>query len=212
MPWLKMLFPLRRRPGVTHEQLVSYWREVHMPRVVAHLTPNRYSVTLFDQRPDTPFDGMASVTYDDPDRARREQGRRMPVEVADDGFGDLVEPASRLETTEHVIVDGPRPEGACKLTGLVAAGPGLSLAEGWRLWLDVHAPNVAKGFTDGGGLRYVVNLADQNRGEPPFLGAAELWFSDRDAARRHLAQVPPDEFLTVTKPLLLPGIEVIGIG
>lgn len=182
-----------------------------MPRVVAHLTPNQYSVTLFEERPEYPFDGMASVTYDDPDRARREQGRNMPVEVAQDGFGDLVEPANRLETTEFVILDGPRPAGAHKVTGLVTLREGVELQTGWRSWIDVHAPNVLTGLERAGGLRYAVSLADQNRGAPPFLGVAEIWYRDAAAASAHLSNVKRDSFLDITHATLLRGTEVIGV-
>ena len=208
---LKMLFPLRRRPGVSHERVVECWRTVHMPRVIAHLTPNQYAVTLFDQRESTPFDGMASVTYDDHQRARHEQGRRMPAEVAQDGFGDLVEPANRLETTEHVVVDGPRPEGARKVTGLVTLNDGVDPAVARASWLGVHAPNVVTGFKAAGGLRYVVSFADQNRDEPPFLGVAELWYRDATASRNHLSGVAWDPFMDLISAQLLPGMEIIGI-
>lgn len=208
---LKMLFPLRRRPGVSHEQLADHWRSVHMPRVIAHLTPNQYSVTLFDQRDGTPFDGMASVTYDDHQRARREQGRRMPAAVAQDGFGDLVEPANRLETTEHIVVDGPRPVGARKITGLVTLRDGVDADAARTSWLADHAPNVAGGFQAAGGLRYVVNFADQNRDVPPFLGVAELWYRDSAASKTHLSALAWDPFMDLILAQLLPGTEIIGI-
>ena len=208
---LKMLFPLRRRAGVSHEQLVEHWRSVHMPQVIAHLTPNRYSVTLFDQRESTSFDGMASVAYEDHDRARREQGRQMPAAVAQDGFGDLIEPANRLETTEHIIVEGPRPADAHKVTGLVKLRDGVDPEAARQAWIRLHAPNVVAGFEDAGGLRYVVSLADQHRGDPPFLGAAELWYRDSAAARTHLSAVGWDPFMDLTVAEMLHGIEVIGI-
>jgi hypothetical protein len=208
---LKLLYPIRRRPTVTHDELAAYWREVHMPAVIAHLTPRRYSVTLFDQRREAPFDGMASVTYDDEERARLEQGRTMPAAVANDGFGDRIEPTDRLEVTEHVVLDGEPPPDAHKLTGLVTARPGVDPRDAWRAWLDDHAPNVAEGLAANGGVRYVVNLADRHRREGRYLGAAELWFVDRDAARAHLSQVGHDRFMDLTEAVLLPGTEIVGI-
>ena len=211
MAMLKMLFPLRRRTGVSHEEVVECWRSVHMPRVIEHLTPNQYSVTFFNQGDNTSFDGMASITYDDHQLARHEQGRRMTSAVAQDGFGDLVEPANRLETTEHVIVPGPRPADAHKVTALVKLLDGGDAEAARDAWLRLHAPNVAAGFEAAGGLRYVVSIADQHRSEPPFLGAAELWFRDRAAARAHFSAVAPDPFMDLTVAELLHGVEVIGI-
>lgn len=207
-----MHFPIRRRDGVSHDELVRHWREVHMPAVVAHMTPRSYAVTIFHQRGGTAaYDGMASVTYDDVALARREQVTDMPAGVAGDGFGRLIRRSPRLECTRHVIVDGPRPVGCHKVVGLVALGEGCTRHEGWRLWLGEHAPHVAQGFEAHGGLRYVVSLADRNEDELPFLGVAELWFEDRTAARAHLLGVAPDQFGRVTSATILHGVEVIGI-
>ncbi len=207
-----MHFPIRRRDGVSHDEVVRHWREVHMPAVVAHMSPRSYAVTIFDQRGGSaPYDGMASVVYDDVAVARREQVTDMPAGVAGDGFGRLIRRSGRLECTGHVIVDGPRPAGCHKVVGLVGLGEGHARAEGWRSWLDEHAPNVARRFEAHGGLRYVVSLADRNEDEPAFLGVAELWFEDRAAARSHLAGVAPDRFLDLTTPILLHGTEMIGI-
>lgn len=215
---LTLHVPIRRRDGVTHDEVVRHWRAVHMPAVIAHMTPRHYSVTIFEQpegasarRDGTVFDGLASVTYDDPAVARREQVTAMPAEVAGDGFGALIRRSDRLQCTAHVIVDGPRPPGCHKIVGLVRPGAGHTVEEGWRCWLEEHAPNVATGFEAGGGLRYVVSLADRHEQDPPYVGLAELWFRDRQAARSHLARVRPDRFLDLTIPTILHGTETIGI-
>lgn len=207
-----MHFPIRRRDGVSHDQVVGHWRDVHMPAVVAHMTPRSYAVTIFDQQGGTAsYDGMASITYDDLAVARREQVTDMPAGVAGDGFGRLIRRSSRLECTRHVIVDGPRPAGAHKVVGLVGIGDAVTTVEAWRCWLDEHAPHVARGFEANGGLRYVVSLADRNEDEAAFLGVAELWFESRAAARSHLAGVAPDRFGAITTATILHGTEVIGI-
>ena len=208
---LKMLFPLRRLTGVSHDEIVDYWRRIHMPQVIEHMTPIEYSVTFFEQHTGTRFDGLASITYDDHEQGRREQGRHKPPGVALDGFRELVEPPNRLETTEHIIVDGPRPADAHKVTALVKLDDGADAESTHQVWLRDHAPNVANGFEAAGGLRYVVSLADQHRHDPPFLGAAELWFCDRASASAHLAAVAPDPFMALTTAELLHGVEVIGV-
>ena len=135
----------------------------------------------------------------------------MPVAVAQDGFGDLVEPAHRIEATEHVIVDGPRPVDGHKITAFVSINDGGDHAAAWHSWINVHAPNVVQEFQSKGGLRYAVSLADQHRGTPPFLGIAELWYQDRAAANRHLSELTLDPFMDLISAKLLPGVEVIGI-
>lgn len=208
---LKMLFPLRRLAGVSHDEIVDYWRRVHMPQVIEHMTPIEYSVTFFHQDAHTTFDGLASITYDDHDRGRREQGRQKPDGVALDGFRELVEPPRRSETTEHIIVSGPRPPDAHKVTALVQLRDGDDAEVAWDAWIRVHAPNVAAGFEAAGGLRYVISLADQHRRERPFLGAAELWFGDRASADAHLSAMSPDAFTDLTTTELLHGVEIIGV-
>lgn len=216
MAALKIMYPLRRRDEVTHDDLVTCWRDVHMPGVVAHIRPEHYTVTLFQdpgQRvaPEERYDGMAQLWFDDPERGRQMQGRSTPAVVANDGFADLVvSPAVRLDCTEHVIVDGAREEAGFKMVALVSARPGVDLDRLRHHWLDVHAPNVASNLVASGGLRYVVNIADQGRSDKPYAGAAELWYRDKAAWKAHA--VSDDGFNGLARAVFLfAAEELIGI-
>ena len=108
----KFVFLVKRADHVTHDELVRHWQEVHLAGVAEHLRPDHYRVTFFDQRDDTPFDGMAVLWYDDPERGRYMLGEGSPEAIRRDGFLERVQmPHVVLDCEEHVIVDGPRPEG-----------------------------------------------------------------------------------------------------
>lgn len=208
----------RRRPDVDHDRLVSTWAGTHAANVVEHMRPDGYTLTFFDPRGGkSPYDGMAELRYDDPDRARTVTGGNIPAAAANDGWSDLVElPNAWLRVTEHVIVAGPDPSGApapvvqresaFKLTFLLAAEPGLDPVAVKQHWLDVHVPNFASNFVASGGVRYVVNIADKAAGAD-LIGLAELVYRDRAAAESHM--VPDDGFRAMTILKALPGREQI---
>ena len=61
---MKVVYLARRRPGVDHDALVRFWREVNVADVAAALRPDRYVVTFFQphpKRPEHSWDGMAVV-------------------------------------------------------------------------------------------------------------------------------------------------------
>jgi len=201
---LKMVFLVKRTDGVSHDQLAAHWLNEHAPGVRDHMRPDHYSVTIFRQRDDTPFDGMAVLWFADHERGPR-VFKNAPEPVANDGFVSLTDDFVRMDSTEHVIVDGPRPEGAVKMVYPVAMRPGADPDETRAYWLDVHAPLVAKSMeqTDGA-LRYVVTQQnDVERG--PFAGIAELWYDNVDAIRAQGAVLEPDDFAayaTTASPLM----------
>ncbi len=216
---VKTMTVIRRREGVTHEQLEAVWRAPHAPGVAQHMRPDRYAVTIFDPRDGrAPYDGMAALSFDDADRAASVTGRRTPEAVAKDGFVDLVElPMLRLTVDEHVIVAGPAApataaerEQAHKLTFLVRGREGIDLDRIRRHWLELHAPNVRSGFVAAGGVRYVVNLVEGDGGADGIVGVAELSYRDAAAARAHV--IDDDGFSALTTGVALPGRELVVVG
>lgn len=211
---LKQIFLVKRADGVTHEELARHWQQVHLPGVVAHMRPDHYHVTFFEQGDDTPFDGMAALCFDDAERGRRVTGANTSEAVRRDGFVDLVQqPAIALECDEHVIVDGPRPQGTLKLTALVKAREGVDRDAVCAHWLDVHAPNVASSLesTDGG-LRYTISLAKPPAGQPELVGVAELWYASDAAYRAHMEKATDDGFGRLAEgAAILMGHEIVGV-
>lgn len=211
---LKFVFLVKRADHVTHDELVRHWQEIHLPGVAEHLRPDHYRVTFFDQRDEAPFDGMAVLWYADAERGRYMLGEGSPEAVRRDGFLDRVQtPYTKLECEEHVIVDGPRPGEALKLTALVRAKAGIDGQELYQHWLDVHAPNVAGELrSTAGGLRYALSFATQGQSEPDFAGMAELWYESADASRAHAEKLEDDGFgRYVEAATMLIGREIVGI-
>lgn len=204
---MKMAFFVKRAPGVSHEQLCDHWLDVHAPGVKAHMRPEHYSVTHFKQRDDTAFDGMALLWYPD-DITGPAIHKNPPAEVANDGFVPMTSDFVRLDSTEHVIVDGPRPEAGIKLVAPVSFKDGVDHDEARAYWLEVHAPLVANSVeaTDGAHRYVVTQQNDSHRGR--YAGFAELWYDSTDAVRQQGKSLERDDFgrFAVVHPSLL-GIE-----
>jgi hypothetical protein len=217
MTGLKQVTPIRRKDGVSHEEFVQHYQEVHIPGVLEHMRPEHYFVSLFEPRDGrAPYAAMASLFWSDPAAAEAVTGRNTPAVVATDSFIQRAEsPLGRFRVSEHVIVAGPgdapatkeEREAAFKMTFLVSPRPGQSFEDIQRHWLELHAPNVASNFVASGGVRYVVNLVQPGRAEAPLVGVAELSYRDRDAAKGH--HIADDGFNAKTTGIALPGRELV---
>ncbi len=211
---LKFAVPVRRRAGVTHEELAEHWLGPHRRGVAEYMRPDHYRVTIFDQREGTPYDGMATLWFEDAERGRHVLGRGAPEPVRRDGFVELVEtPFEQLECVEHVVVEGPRPEGALKLVGLVRRRPEVAPDTLYREWLEVHAPNVAGALeATAGAHRYAISFATEGRREPAYAGLAELWYDDAAASRAHAEKLAEDGFERFADTVaMLVGREYVGV-
>lgn len=218
-PPLKTFVLARRAEGVDHDRLVEHWRAVHAPRAVEHIRPDGYTLTFFEPRDGKSlYDGMAELRFADPDRGRSVTGPNTPVAVTGDGWLDLVAPPlPSLQVTEHVVVAGPdgtpataeERADAFKLTFLLSPAAGVDPGELRRHWLDIHVPNYASNFVASGGVRYVVNIAEQTH-NTDLVGLAEISYRSREAAESHV--VPDDGFRSMIVLRALPGREQVITG
>ena len=184
-----------------------------------HLRPDGYTLTFFDPRGGRSlYDGMAELRFTDPARGRSLTGVNTPAAVAGDGWRALVaDPLPMVEVTEHVVVAGPaggpataeERAAAFKLTFLLRANDGVDLDDLRRHWLDVHVPNYASNFVASGGVRYVVNVAEERYGTD-LVGLAEISYRSREAAERH--EVADDGFRAMIDLRALPGHEQVITG
>lgn len=211
-----MQYLIRRRPGVTREELVAHWFANHMPGVIAGMEAqaqrgrahaSRYMATLFDadRSGAFPWDGVAQLWWAEEPGAPATPYGTVPA----DSFQEKAEPYVGWATTEHVLMDGsdhlpvhpltlnaPFPctrSGFTKVVFMVAAVPGSDLQAMAAHWLDVHAANVMAGMRAVGGFRYVVNLSTRPA-DGPFCGMAELYFPNDAAVGQWAASITPDGF------------------
>jgi len=203
-PGAKMQYLIRRRAGVSREDLIANWFANHMPEVIAgqirsaergRPAASRYIATVFEpqQVPASHgWDGVAQLWFDAP-LPRPEWPHGDPPR---DTFQERAEPYVPWPTRELVVLDGlirvepnsfgkPFPctrSGFVKATTLFTAKPGVDHDDLFRHWTDVHAPNVRSALEATGGLRYVINQSLEPHVDP-YLGSAEVWFPDDDARR-----------------------------
>lgn len=236
-PGAKMMFLIRRRAGVTRDELIAHWFANHMPGVIASQDKaaaegrphaRRYHATLFDPAADgtSPWDGVAALWFDKPlPRPSAPFG-----EPPRDSFQERAAPYEPWATVEYVIADGtdrlpvipltlnaPFPTtrtGFFKVTFLVASQRQADPVDLAGHWLNVHAPAVAAALNEAGGFRYVVSMSLDPAREP-YAGMAELYFPDAEAWQRCRELMQPDGMERFVDPhatvMLVSRTEMIGI-
>lgn len=214
---IKSIAGVRRRDGVTREQLFDHWEHGHAPFVARHAEPERYRVTFFDAAADgtlPPYDGLAELWFRDREHmdAWFHGSKR-----GSDGFGKLTEGGAgfRMLTSEYPVVEAAVAREQEKAVYLVKRREEVDPAQFFAHWRDVHAPNVAAGVERTEGcIRYAISLADL--GEPGgFDGVAEIWWRDTEARLRGLEGVEDDGFGQLIDPLAtfqLVGHEIAVVG
>lgn len=211
-PGAKMMYPIKRKPTTTREELIAHWFANHMPAVIARneqsraagkLHAERYVATLFDPRPDKPhdWDGVAQLWYE---RAPARPDSAHGVEPTDT-FQEKAEPYRPWATREYVVIDGPLPlhpptlnppfpctrSGFFKVTFFVSLMRGADCGDLFDHWLDVHVPNVRRTMEAVGGFRYAVSHSLEPAAEA-YAGMAELYFPDASGWARYRERIRPD--------------------
>jgi hypothetical protein len=210
----KMMYLIRRRPTTSREELVAHWFANHMPLVIQSQAAraaqgrrhaSRYIATLFDadREGHHPWDGVAQLWWDEALPKPREPHGTAPT----DSFQERAEPYVPWATTEYVVMDGserlpvepltlnaPFPctrSGFFKVTFLVKAKPETDFDALFTHWLRVHVPNVTATMNAVGGYRYVVSHSMEPATEP-YVGMAELYFTDASGWTGYIKTIKPD--------------------
>ena len=186
-----LLFLIKRKTGLSKQEFSRYWREIHGP--LAERIPGfrRYvqSHVLETQGEEPPYDGVAEIWVNDEEAARKVfQSReyREGAFVDEPNFVDL-EQVVRLRTQDHVVLAGApirKEEQLIKRITFLKRKPGMAREEFFRYWREVHGPLAAK----LPGLRRYVQChalpSAYAKGDPPFDGAAQIWFEDLSAMQK----------------------------
>jgi hypothetical protein len=217
---MKVVYLARRRPGVDHDALVRFWREVNVADVAAALRPDRYVVTFFQphpKRPEHSWDGMAVVWFDDEERGRA-MTDGLPEAARRNGFADMLGDVVRFEADEHTFYEraggqAGAPARGLKLTFLVVARPGVAPAKVKEHWVGVHGPAVAAPMAAiPGAVRYVASpaLLESAPTDLPYVGVTELTYDGWDASGAHAAALGDDGFTALAdNRIFLVGEELV---
>ena len=210
----KMIYLIRRRDGVSRDELVMHWFKNHMPAVInSNLSATRtgrggaarYIAQLFaSQGSDRPvWDGMAQLWFAEPHPPMKAPAGDPPT----DTFQEKCEPYRNWALKEFVVRGGeerlstdpltlndPYPATRSeffRLNYLVSVKPDTDLDEFYSHWLNVHIPNVDSHLDRAGGFRYIVNHS-YFPDAAPYSGMAELYFENEEGARDFQTSIKPD--------------------
>ena len=197
---VKMCYLIKRRPGVSRDELTAHWFANHMPGVIAAqnhqaqrggLHAWRYEATLFDPKPNRPdsWDGIAQLWFDQAPPRPAEAHGTTPT----DSFQQRAEPYTPWATNEYVIIDDssqlevvpltlndPFPttrSGFFKVTFLIGLKSINNSEDFYQHWLSTHASNAASVMKKVGGIRYVLSQSIDPQAAP-YAAMAELYFPD----------------------------------
>jgi uncharacterized protein (TIGR02118 family) len=186
-----LLLVIKRKTGLSRQEFSRHWREIHGPlaRNIPGLRRYVQSHFLETQGEDPPYDGAAEIWVDDEATAKTaflSREYREGAFVDEPNFVDL-EHVVRLRTEDHIILAGSpihKEERLVKRISFLKCKPGMAREEFFRYWREVHGTLALK---LPGIRRYVQCHALPSayaKGDPPFDGAAQIWFEDLSTMQR----------------------------
>lgn len=181
---IKMVSFAKRKDGMNVDDFQNYWLTEHAGKVKNYPGIRRYVVSLTlstgYRKGEPPYDGTAELWFDDIEAFEKaRQSPEFEAGVAD--LANFIDLNSRgmILTGEHVIKDGPVPEGGVKNIEFVTQKAGMPRDDFQRYWRTVHGPLAAKISVI---QRYVQSHTCtelyENGGSPAYDGVAITWFND----------------------------------
>ena len=194
---VKLVVVVKRKPGMQVEAFQEYWRTKH-PEVVTKLAGLRRYVqshTLLSgyRKGEPACDGIAELWFESSDALRALRGTPEQAAVDADEERFLDRSATKvLMVDDHVIKDGPVPNGAVKNVELIHHRPDLAIDAFQRYWREVHGPIAAKIPQIRRYVQSHVRASAYAGGRTPaYDGFAITWFDDTAAMR---AAATTDEY------------------
>ena len=186
---VKVLTFINRKAGMPVDEFQTYWRTRH-PDVVTRLPGIRRYVqshVLVESyaKGEPVYDGIAEVWADDTNALRAMTASPVHLAlVADEAQFIDRSRMGIIVTDEHVVKDGTAHDRGVKAIEFFTRKPDLTPEAFRRHWLDTHAPLAVR---VPGVRRYVISatrLSAYAAGrQPPYDGAALMWFESHDARR-----------------------------
>ena len=145
---IKIVYFFKRKPGISVEDFQAHWRTTHAELIAAlpgirryvqnHTLPSAY------RKGEPAFDGVAESWFEDTQvlKALASSPQYAAVLADEPRFIDRASMGSII-TEEHVLKDGPVPQGGIKTVDLVTRKPPMSIDAFFKYWLEAHGPLVA---------------------------------------------------------------------
>ena len=209
-----MIFLIKRREGVSRDELIVHWFKNHMPAVIdsqvrAHGRgrdgASKYIAQLFTRsnKDQMSWDGLAQLWFKEPQKPAPISPDFRPS----DTFQEKAAPYFSWATREYVVMDGSdglsteplmlneaypmTRSGFHRVNYLVPAKDGTDFEELYAHWLGVHVPNVKSCMEQSGGFRYVVSHSIFPSAAP-YAGMAELYFPDNESWKTYRSLIKAD--------------------
>lgn len=145
---IKAVELFHKKPGMPDDEFYDYWLNEHAKVVLALDGLVRYSQnhpipeTRQDGRP--PFDGMVETWFESVEVMRANGEKPYWAEVIADEERFIDRSSLRLLLAdEHVIKDGPVPEGGIKTIKVIHRKPGMDVPAFQQHWRETYGPLVA---------------------------------------------------------------------
>ena len=177
----KVVFLIKRRPGIAVAEFHVRWKAEHGPRFAAMPGLRRYVQSLALPQDygkgELLFDGMDEVWFDD-EAGYLDAIGSPALKRADEEAGTLSDVSSRLAMPVdiHVIKDGPAPENGVKNVEFVNRRPGMAVEPFRKYWREVHGPIASKIPVLRRYEQNHLRLSEYVGVEPRFDGLAITWF------------------------------------
>ena len=198
---IKSISFLARKPGLSREDFVRHWLDVHVP--MCHAVPGLrgYAVSTIvehQSRPDVPslpmgeFDGVAQVWFDSLE-ARAAAGASTEGKRWHADGGTIIGGIRMFVTREHVVVPVPANRPRYKTLSVIKRKDGSSAEQFKHDWRDVHAP-MARGIPELHGFALSEIVEEQFRPDiapfkldGPLDGFTESWWDSPQSRARMIA-------------------------
>ena len=196
---IKSISFLQRKKGLSREEFVKHWLEVHVP--MCHVVPGLrgYAVsTVVEQqsRPDVPalgmdeFDGVAQVWFDSLE-ARAAAGASAEGKRWHADGGTIIGAIRMFVTNEQFVVPVPTPRPKYKTISVIKRKASFTPKDFHHEWAVVHAP-MARAVPGLRGFTLSEIVEEQFRPDIPAFpldgpldGFTESWW-DSPAARANM--------------------------
>ncbi|MFT7650869.1 MAG: hypothetical protein ACI8Y4_005644 [Candidatus Poriferisodalaceae bacterium] len=186
---IKVTEAVNRADGMSVEEFQHHWLHNHGPIVAQMPGLRRYvqSPTRVGgyRRGEPAYDGIAELWFDDKAALRAIASTdEFAAAKADEPKFINTDSLIELVVDEHVIKDGPIPEGGIKSIEFLNLRTDLTVTEAQRYWREVHGPIAARIPTMSRYVQSHVRAGAYDRPTPPaFAGTAVTWWADTDAMR-----------------------------